>query len=81
VGLLVVRNGHHRRDASLFSIAVQFPKLNVVRLTTDEQGLMINNPPRANPMLQTNGLHEKITRHEFVFGGKIGGKTGANGPE
>ena len=27
VGFLVVRNEHHRRDASLFSIAVQFPKL------------------------------------------------------
>ncbi len=30
VGFLVVRNEHHRRDASLFSIAVQFPKLDVV---------------------------------------------------
>jgi hypothetical protein len=29
VGFLVVRNEHHRRDASLFSIAVQFPKLDV----------------------------------------------------
>jgi calcineurin-like phosphoesterase len=28
-GFLVVRNEHHRRDASLFSIAVQFPKLDV----------------------------------------------------
>jgi hypothetical protein len=27
VGFLVVRNEHHRRDASLFSIDVQFPKL------------------------------------------------------
>ena|SRR2546422_10966224 len=30
VGFLVVRNGHHRRDAVLFSIAIQFPmKLGV----------------------------------------------------
>jgi hypothetical protein len=29
VGFLVVRNEHHRRDASLVSIAVQFPKLDV----------------------------------------------------
>src|SRR5262249_8359617 len=27
VGFLVIRNEHRRRDASLFSIAVQFPKL------------------------------------------------------
>lgn len=27
LGFVVVRNEHHRRDASLFSIAVQFPKL------------------------------------------------------
>jgi len=30
VRFLVVRNEHHRRDASLFSIAIQFPKLAVV---------------------------------------------------
>src|SRR5262249_24092157 len=29
VGFLVVQNEHHRRDASLFSIAVRFPKLDV----------------------------------------------------
>ena len=29
VGFLVVRNEHHKRDASLFSIEHQFPKLDV----------------------------------------------------
>src|SRR5215471_6739100 len=28
-GFLVIRNGHHRRDACLFSIDIQFPKLDV----------------------------------------------------
>src|SRR5262249_35999276 len=68
VGVLVIRNEHHRRDASLFSIAVQFPKLasGACRTRRCERALCLVQPARQVELAKGHENQSRLchTRHD-----------------
>jgi len=52
---LMLRNEHHGRDARLYSIAIQFPKLDVA-------GVTVGHPETRTPIPVVIGIARKMIR-------------------